>query len=131
MCILHLLADVFELLEAFRKYFEYSDLLPHTVEGKVNTLLAALEGDLDKEELKSFRTHIIDHIKKSLEDRFPDSDILNAFRIFDPAAYKSLKSVEEVNGFGKKDMGTLLKHLAQGNRIFNLQDRAAMQQVKE
>lgn len=50
-----------------------------------------LEGDLDKEDVKSFRAGLIDVIKEGWAERLPKADVLNAFHIFDRNSYRALR----------------------------------------
>jgi hypothetical protein len=51
----------------------------------------------------------VGEIEANLLERFPEGDVLSAFRVFDPAFYRGLKQ-SEVDKFGVSDYKILLSH---------------------
>ena len=88
-----------------------------------------LEGNLDKDNLKEFRSVFIEDIKEGLIERFPDTDVMNAFHIFDPKHYKHIRNFEELKRFGKNEMAQILTHVGKGNHLLDLRDKQVKQDI--
>jgi hypothetical protein len=65
-----------------------------------------LVGAHKEDELVAFKDELAGHILQSLEDRFKDTDILAAFKIFDPASYANLDA-KSLKKFGEDELQRL------------------------
>lgn len=72
------------------------------------------------EVVRDFLAELVAEVKENLDDRFPELDILNCFRIFDPRTYSEMK-YGHVKDFGSDEMKKLIRHFCgpkQAHRVF-------------
>ena len=98
--------------------------------GRQKSVRVSLVGDFVPDELIGFRTSIIQETQVGLKYRFPDADLLTAFRIFDPQSYLHLKR-ENLHEAGRAEMGQILKHLAQGSQLTDMTDRGLLPEYQQ
>ncbi|KAK9822327.1 hypothetical protein WJX74_008029 [Apatococcus lobatus] len=82
-----------------------------------------LRGGYFKEEVKQFMQDLVQDVKGGLQERFPDADVLNRFRIFDPKSYEPVGLGQPLVVFGKTELLRILNHVAKStvsHKLLNL-----------
>lgn len=85
------------------------------------------------EVVRDFLAELVAEVKENLDERFPELDILSAFRIFDPRTYSEMK-YGHVKAFGSDEFKKLIKHFCgpkQAHRLFAAQESEILSALAE
>ena len=91
-----------------------------------------LQGSYDVELVEEFLTSFASDIKAHLLERFPDSDVLQCFHIFDPKSYVDLQLGTQLDKFGLTELKQLLKHVGHASlstRLIDLSEAVTRSQI--
>ena len=86
--------------------------------------------DFTLEVVKQFLDAIVEAALEQLDLRFPESDVLNAFMIFDPDSYRNVQ-LRNLDSFGKAECRKLVAHFCSARldqRLFDV-DQARLEQL--
>ena len=81
-----------------------------------------LLGAYNVQVVEEFLTSFTSDIKSHLQDRFPESDLLECFHIFDPKSYLDLQMGKQLDSFGISELKRLLQHVGHADLLTKLID---------
>ena len=115
-------------MQAFLKQLKLSGhWTPKPVSGRKAVPLK-LSGGYFKEEVKQFMRELVQDVTGGLQERFPDADVLNCFRIFDPKSYDPVSLGQPLDVFGKTELLPILNHVAKSTLSDKLPNLSKEQQ---
>ena len=91
-----------------------------------------LLGAYDVQLVEDFLTSFTKDIKSHLQERFPESDVLECFHIFDPKSYLGLQMGSQLDSFGITELKQILKHVGHANlssKLIDLSDPVVLHQI--